>query len=509
MSLLFAVGAVAPQANQGQFVPSEGLSKLLAGRGEAGETLIGADERAYFDGLPVRAKVLFNDAVEEELLTEAIHLREILALGLSVPKLELFMRDNCVVCHTDPSAQEPETLFSADPESSGSPPHLNLLEFVSDAHFRRGLSCAGCHGGEPSDEDMADEIYDRWPEAPDRHEDRTWIPEFCARCHADPALMRNFNPALPTDQYTKYKASLHGRLLLVEADSKAAQCVSCHGVHGIRGPKSPRSLVHPQQVPYTCGACHADREYMAGYTGLDGESLPTNQLEEYEASVHGHALVERGDLGAPACNDCHGNHAAMPPEVASIAQVCRNCHAGNGELFDGSKHKLVFERHGWPECAQCHGNHAIAEADDSMLSEESSPLCYECHREHAADNPDCEATAEYFYSSITTVAHQTELLGEQVHRLAEMGLDVDSLGANVDELDDILMRSRSQIHAFDRSEFEELVTRGREEADKGWQAVDEAEAEYRFRRNGLLVSVSLMAFLALMIYLKVREIERA
>jgi predicted CXXCH cytochrome family protein len=354
---------------------------------------------------------------------------------------------------------------------------------------------------------MADEIYERWPEAPERYEDRSWIVGFCARCHADPVFMRRFNPGLPTDQYAKYKESRHGALLLGKGDSKAAQCVSCHGVHGIRGPRSPRSSVHPQQVPYTCGQCHADADYMRGYLTADGEPLPTDQLERFEQSVHGRALLERGDLGAPACNDCHGNHAAMPPEVSSVAQVCRTCHAGNGELFDGSNHKRAFEENGWPECATCHGNHAVAEADDSMLSEASSPLCYECHREHAPDNPDCIRTAQYFYTSITSLADASHELGESAHVLAEKGLDVEPLSATVDELGDQLRQLRSRIHTFEKSEFDEVATLGRSAVEKGWQLVDEAGAEYRFRRNGLLISLGFMVLLAVAIYLKIRAIE--
>ena len=246
---------------------------------------------------------------------------------------------------------------------------------------------------------------------------------------------------------------------------------------------------------------------MEGYLTADGEPLPTDQLEQFETSVHGRALLEDGDLGAPACNDCHGNHAAMPPEISSVAQVCRTCHVGNAELFDGSKHKKAFERHGWPECERCHGNHAVASTDDSMLSEPSDPLCYECHRENAEDNPDCIRTAEYFYESISTLAAETESLGELVEVLAEKGLDVDPLGATVDELDDILRQSRSRIHAFDRSEFEELDNRGREEVRKGWALVSDAEGEYRFRRTGLRVAVGIMIFMGIVIYLKVREIE--
>jgi predicted CXXCH cytochrome family protein len=440
-------------------------------------------------------------------MSEPSHLQEILGLDLPVGKLELLMRDGCVVCHTNPDEQDEETLFSSDPESVGSLPHLNLVEFVSDVHFRRGLSCAGCHGGSPDDDTMADEIYERWPEAPARHEDRTWIAGFCARCHADPAFMRGFNPGLPTDQYAKYTESRHGLRLLGEGDSRAAQCVSCHGVHGIRGPRSPRSSVHPQQIPYTCGRCHADADYMRGYLTADGEPLPTDQLERYERSVHGRALLDRGDLGAPACNDCHGNHATMPPEISSVSQVCRTCHAGNSELFDGSKHKQVFEENGWPECATCHGNHAIAKTDDSMLSEASNPLCYECHGEYAADNPECTRIAGYFHTSITALADASQSLGESVHALAEKGLDVDPLSATVEELGDHLRNARSRIHTFEESEFDDVATLGRAAVEKGRQLIEAAEAEYRFRRNGLVVSLAFMVLLAVAIYLKIREIE--
>ena len=506
--LLLAL-AVAPGGSRAdeQFTPSEELSALLSAPGDGDEPLISPQEREYFDGLPARAKELFDNGIENELLSETSHLKEILSLGLPAAKVELLMRDNCVVCHTDPAAQDPDTLFSADPASSGSPPHLDLKEFLSDVHFRRDLSCAGCHGGDPTDEDMADEIYERWPEAPERHEDRTWIPDFCASCHADPIFMRRFNPALPTDQYAKYKRSRHGERLFRDGDSKVAQCVSCHGVHGILGSKSPRSSVHPQAVPYTCGECHANAEYMADYLGANGEPLPTDQLEQFETSVHGRALLDRGDLGAPACNDCHGNHAAMPPEISNVSQVCRTCHAGNGELFDGSKHKLAFERNGWPECERCHGNHAIDDTDDSMLSEASNPLCYECHREYAQDNPQCIETAKFFHASLTSLAHESGELDELIHPLASRGLDVDPLTAAAGELRDILRQSRSQIHAFDRGEFAALEARGLKTVEAGRAAVSEAEAEYRFRRNGLFGAVGIMLFLAVVLYLKIREIE--
>ena len=72
---------------------------------------------------------------------------------------------------------------------------------VSDVHLRRGLSCSGCHGGKPTDEDMSDEIYKRWPEREKRMADKSWIPRFCTEaCHSQPGFMRRFNPSCEVAQ---------------------------------------------------------------------------------------------------------------------------------------------------------------------------------------------------------------------------------------------------------------------------------------------------------------------
>jgi len=68
---------------------------------------------------------------------------------------------------------KPRVLFSPDPAKQGSNPLLDLRELVSDAHFRRGPSCAGCHGGSPKDESMTSEIGKRWLKADERHHDRS------------------------------------------------------------------------------------------------------------------------------------------------------------------------------------------------------------------------------------------------------------------------------------------------------------------------------------------------
>ncbi|MEW6741795.1 MAG: hypothetical protein AB1486_03465 [Planctomycetota bacterium] len=487
--------------------PLDKLSSWLQATRPDGAPLISDEARAYFEGLPDHSKQLLIAAVATERLTSAEQLHQILSLELAVEPLELLMRDNCILCHTEPDLQSETTLFSIEPEQRGLPPLMNLAEFVNDVHFRKGLSCAGCHGGQPTDDVMSDEILERWPERDTRLKDRTWIPAFCARCHSDPEVMRTFAPALPTDQLAKYRTSLHGKRLLEEKDSNAAQCVSCHGAHGIREAKSPKSKVHPKQVPHTCGTCHADSALMSRYTLSDGSALPTDQLADYEKSVHGRALLERGDLGAPACNDCHGNHAAMPPEVASVSQVCRTCHARNGELFDGSKHKEAFERHDWPECETCHGNHAIAKTSDEMVGATPGTVCHDCHQRFAAANATCDRVAAYFRTSLTELAASSGRLEQSIQPLAERGLDVEKLSEALGQLTDTVKHLRSQIHAFDQSKFDRVAEEGRAAWQESQRLTASLEEEYDFRQKGLIVSIGIMAFLALVVWLKLRRLE--
>ena len=503
--LLFAIdgGTIESEASSTQ-LPKQ-LSALLNEKDSSGKPIISADLRSYLQGLPDHTVALITRSIDSEMLVSADHLKILLSLKLSPQAAELVFTDNCIVCHTDAENQRPHTLFSIDPPKER--PHLNLKEFLSDSHFRRGLSCAGCHGGSPTDQRMVDEIYRKWPKREERQKDRTWIPEFCGGCHSSAGRMRQFNPSLPTDQLAKYRESRHGIRLLQEKDSRAAQCVSCHGVHGIRNPKSRLSLVHPQRVPETCGSCHADTSLMAAYKLPDGSNFPTNQLADYRRSVHGKALLEKGDLGAPACNSCHGNHAALPPAVASVAQICRTCHVSNGALFDGSKHKLAFERHNWPECEVCHGKHAIEKPSVEMLGSTPGTLCADCHAKYAQSNPECNATAAHFREVLTTLDAKGKVYSSQTEQLAEHGLDVGPLQESLEEFSEGFVKARTTIHSFDRGTFDAAAAPANQALTKAQSWLEKATAEYRFRRNGLLASIAVMVFLAAILYLKIREIS--
>jgi transcription elongation factor Elf1 len=489
-------------ADQASTAASPKLAAMLDAKDEQGKPIMTPEQRTYFDGLNDNLKELLNHAAEKETISRAEHLSTLLGLGLSPQKMELLLQNNCVLCHSDSANHTPDTLFSATAEPGS---HMNLKDVVEDVHFRRGISCAGCHGGDPT-ADMGHNHVKEWPEK-DRDKNRAWVVAFCARCHSDPAKMHDFNPALPTDQLAKFKTSPHGHRLLDLHDDRAPSCVSCHGVHGIRQAKDPQSKVYAQRVPETCGACHANAATMADIKRADGSPMPTTQLAEYKTSVHGKALA-RGDLGAPRCNSCHGNHAASPPGVAQVSKSCSMCHSANASLFDGSKHKQAFDQHNWPECGQCHSNHNILKTSDAMLSTATGGLCGDCHRQYSTNNPDCIQSADYFHHTIAQLDEARKRFSEESEKLASRGLDIEPISNQLTELTDTLKKSRTYVHSFSRASFQQAAAPGLAAITKTEELSNNAHQEFEYRRWGLRASIAVIGILMVAIYLKLRQLEK-
>ena len=118
--------------------------------------------------------------------------------------------------------------------------------------------------------------------------------------------------------------------------------------------------------------------------------MPLVQYAGWRQSVHAHALLDKGDLSAPTCNDCHGNHGATPPGLESIAAVCGQCHGREAQLFRASPKHAGFQDHaklladaGGKGCAACHdAPPGIAHQGPDKLSE-----CVSCHGNHAVMRP--------------------------------------------------------------------------------------------------------------------------
>ena len=239
--------------------------------------------------------------------------------------------------------------------------------FANDVHAAAGLGCEACHGGDASmamAEDAAGSMDTKRGFRP--RPSRLQVAEFCGTCHSDAGYIKKFNPQLRVDQLAEYRTSIHGKKNAA-GDPVPATCIDCHGVHGIRPVNSPDSSVYAVNVPATCAHCHADTEKMAPY------GIPMDQFDAYRRSVHGTMLLDVGDTSAPACNDCHGNHGASPPGVASVANVCGQCHGREAALFRASRKQAIFDGLGVAECTVCHDNHAILHPTPELFHTDSAP----------------------------------------------------------------------------------------------------------------------------------------
>jgi predicted CXXCH cytochrome family protein len=259
------------------------------------------------------------------------------------------------------------------------------------------------------------------------------------------------------------------------------------------------SPVYDVNIPRTCAGCHADPEYMAEY------DIPTDQYQKYARSVHGVALLEEHDTGSPACNDCHGNHGAVPPGATSVANVCSLCHARTSELFSESPHKPAFDARGWPECSQCHNNHDVRETDDSMLGTSAPSVCISCHQDE--EDPGYRA-AERMKENIVTLADSLKASEEKLDNVKNLGMETAEIELAMREIRQHLIKARALVHTVSVERIEPEIAGGTESASQAVRLANAAVSEYHFRRKGLGISTLIITFVAVMLYLKIRQVER-
>lgn len=409
----------------------------------------------------------------------------ILSLTVSVLKIyganpvqvqELLKDDQCITCHI-----ELEILPDGFQEY--------------DVHLQIGVSCTGCHGGDSSsdDEDIAMSEENGFVGIPDKRD----IPEFCGKCHSNPEYIRNYHPGIPTDQVSQYYTSVHGQKIM-KGDRKVAVCINCHTSHAILPASDPRSSVYPLNVPETCRKCHNNPLYMKSY------KIPANQYELYAESVHGIELLEKKDIGAPACNDCHGNHGATPPGLTSVTFICGSCHVRNMEFFRQTRMAKAFESNHFHGCEQCHGYHAIKKTNDKLVGVSKEAFCVNCHEE---GDSGYEAAQEIklHISELVNLYDSASVKSKDVQIKGMNDIDIGFL---LQEGNQKLIESRTLVHTFDPEKVKEKTEEGKELVVKAINSADKELDEYYTRRKGFAFATGLFLLLAVALFLKIRDIEK-
>jgi predicted CXXCH cytochrome family protein len=236
---------------------------------------------------------------------------------------------------------------------------------------------------------------------------------------------------------------------------------------------------------------------------MEPYGLPSDQVDKYDRSLHWRMLSEEGDLSAPTCNDCHGNHGAAPPGISWVGNVCGQCHAVMAGHFVESRHAEVFTLLGTPGCATCHRNHDIGEAGDAMLGLADDAVCSQCH---SADDPGGQAAAAMraMIDSLRTVVDSAEWV---LSRAENAGMEVGQAQFEMTGAHDGLVKARAAVHAFNPDVVGAEVEGGLEIAAEGVERGVRALRDLQVRRMGLAASVIVIIVLIVGLVMKIHQIE--
>ncbi|HJQ98491.1 MAG TPA: cytochrome c3 family protein [Candidatus Polarisedimenticolaceae bacterium] len=468
--------------------------------------------------------------------------------GFRPPPDRLHVPDLCARCHADA-----EFMKRYDPKARVD----QLVEYRTSVHGRLNAkgdpvpaTCIDCHG-----------VHGIRPiSSPDSPAYATNVPKTCAKCHADAKRMAPYG--IRTDQYERYRHSVHAAALLDRGDTAAPACNDCHGNHGA----SPPGVT---SVAHVCGQCH----------GREGALFQASFKKE---------LFDGLDVGE--CTVCHDNHGirhptpelfhgASAPEVSAGTVTSREPFSADlGDLAGGERRhatwRVVLQPHLPPDApglvhhveVTCDGTSPLrldatvrpgstpegvsqattngltatlsitglsgvpVDAGDALalrlevvagaagakgvrvgdlpgdgVAPVAGSACRTCHEPGDA----CDVATEKMYGALSTLDQELRQAASVLHRAEVAGMEVSaprfelkSKGATA------AIEARALVHSFDPDRLVARTAEGRSIAGGALAAGRGALAELQFRRKGLAASLLLVALVLLGLYLKIREVDR-
>jgi len=370
----------------------------------------------------------------------------------------------CIICHAD-----------------------KRRAFQQGVHAERGITCDRCHGGDPSQVEVASAHRGRFIGAPNKVQTLS----LCASCHSDPDQMRQFG--LAADQLAEFRTSRHGQLLIQEGDLDAPTCTDCHDAHLIRPSTDARSNTYPTHIPETCGKCHEDPAMMGKY------GLPANELDRYRTGAHGVAVLERRNFAAPTCIGCHGSHAALPPGVLEVTDVCGRCHQLLARAFASGPHgQAPSDR--LRGCLGCHSNHGTERVAEDRIAD----LCASCHGAESG----MVSLGREIQDQVRRSEEDLALASEAIAEMAEEGYPVEDERFRYVAAYTAYQQLAQVQHSLKLEQLEELTRQVRSNAGV-IRATAEARAEQRWEHKLLLIPVWFLTLSGLAFaWFKLRDLGR-
>jgi hypothetical protein len=395
----------------------------------------------------------------------------------------------CVSCHEGLKPDPAEKVPDPDMVRLSAP----VEDWKASAHFEAGVMCADCHGGNPKDEGLAMDAAEGYIGKPKTSD----IPKLCAKCHSDAKMMRAFNQR--ADQFDLYSGSIHGRKM-AEGDMEAPTCISCHGKHKILKVKDVNALVNRRNIPQTCGECHAKKNIFAR------RGKPFNELDMYKKSRH-YEKFSQGDVLAPNCKDCHGNHDITPAKSERTQTVCFGCHAVQAENYKASAHWAAFKKGGEPVCLHCHKNHDVSRPTEAKFDGKGPVDCSACHDDASPAYKmglDIQSMVKSTTNAVQTAALELEDYKAHAHGGFEISDIEDRLGKAKARLADL----RALTHKMERDPLRKESEAVISQAQGVSEDIHRIMSEIRTRKIGLAGAWFVFAGLMYSMWAKARTYER-
>lgn len=264
--------------------------------------------------------------------------------------------ERCLKCHGD-EHQKTET------REDGTEVDI----FVSQRKFKASVHgehrCTDCHNN-----------ITRTP-----HREQPVATVSCVECHQetwekhkDDKDGKHERLGVVMEQTKNFMGSIHAQPNKHDQSKTNAACHDCHEPHNIGTVGSLQRAVHRLENPEVCGSCHEQ------------------ELKDYTLSVHGKAVLIKGDSDAAVCSDCHTTHEISSPEgdqaMLTITDNCGNCHQDAQKTYRSSYHGQV-NKLGYTntaKCYDCHGGHNVLGEDDpasTIHMDNRLETCNTCHED--------------------------------------------------------------------------------------------------------------------------------
>ncbi|MDM8547337.1 cytochrome C [Candidatus Venteria ishoeyi] len=211
------------------------------------------------------------------------------------------------------------------------------------------------------------------------HDEKLPITVGCIQCHKetweeqkDSTDPKHKRLKVVMEQIDSYMDSVHARPNMADQSKTNATCHDCHDAHNIGTIGSTQRAEFRSKNAEVCGECHEKQEH------------------DYMTSIHGKEVMEKNNIEAAVCSDCHTSHNIDSPDKDSVkltvTKNCGTCHEESQKTYLASYHGQV-NRLGYTntaKCFDCHGSHDLKKVDDPASKvhlDNRLETCQQCHED--------------------------------------------------------------------------------------------------------------------------------